>query len=245
MAQPPQNITQDTFIAAVDHVIRERKTAKVLGDPDNCTELSPQIAESFISLVRTAVEVAGCAPFHKLAADEHRRGQLDSPVPWRFYVLDKPACCAVLSHLRSRADTDQDPKWARAMAKKIPKLLAGTGALVLVTWLPDPSPTGEPALNENNIEHIAAASAATQNILLAAEARNMHTYWSSGGILAEAEVFELLGIPRQQRLLAAIFLAPADEVTVDPELGANRKLRGQNWMKWVHVDDIGQQTFNP
>ncbi|NJL48184.1 MAG: hypothetical protein HC929_12750 [Leptolyngbyaceae cyanobacterium SM2_5_2] len=42
----------------------------------------------------------------------------------------------------------------------------------MITWLPDPPEQGEtPALSENNIEHIAAAAAAVQNLLLAGEAR--------------------------------------------------------------------------
>lgn len=239
MAQPPQNMTPEAFISAVDHVIRERKTAKLLGDPDNCAAYAPKDPEVFNAAVREAVAIGGHAPFHKIVSDVHRQGETDSPAPWRFYVLEKSACCGLLNFLKEQAQKDEDPKWARAMSTKIPKLLAATGALVMATWLPDPSPMDTPVLNENNIEHIAGAATAVHNLTLAAEARNMMTFWSTGGILQNGDVFEKLGISRNERLLAAMFLAPADEVTIEPVAGEHREKRGQNWMRWISTGDLG------
>lgn len=121
------------------------------------------------------------------------------------------------------------------MQKKIPRLLAGADALIMVTWLPDPSSTGEPELSTNNIEHIAATSAAIQNLILAAEARAMYTYWSSGGVLRDAEIFDFLGIPHTQKLLGAIFLASTEQATIEPAPGANRDKRGEDWFTWLNL----------
>lgn len=109
-------------------------------------------------------------------------------MPWRFYVLEKSGCCAVLDRLRAQALAQPDSKWSRAWESKLTRVLSGTGTVVLTTWLPEPAPSGgAPELNENNQEHIAAASAAVQNLLLAAEARGLRTYWSTGGILKDVE----------------------------------------------------------
>jgi nitroreductase len=221
------NLTHEQRIAAVDQAIRERKTAKLLRDPAGCAS-DPLPSADFMQAVYACVEVAGWAPFHKLAHKEvHLSGSLTSPVPWRFYVLEKPMCCGVVEHLRQQAAALPETKWSKAWGSKIPKLLAGAGAAILVTWLPDPPASGEVLeLTDNNMEHIAATAAAVQNVLLAAEARGMFSYWSSGGILGDVDVFDWLTIPRNQKLLAAIFLSSADAVYDALEPGGLREKRG-------------------
>jgi nitroreductase len=238
MAQPPPTLSRDDFVIAIDHIIRERRTAKTLRDPQYC-DLTGDFS-AFNEAVRVCIDAAGWAPFHKIAHEQaHRQHGMPSPVPWRFYVLDKPACCTVVAHVRRQAEAHPDSNWSRAWGSKIPKLLAGAGACVLVTWLPDPPETDDrPELTENNIEHIAAASAATQNLLLAAEARGLYTYWSTGGIFKDGDMFDRLGIPRNQMLLGAIFLSPADGVYDAVEPGGLRDKRGavSDWSTWVVLD---------
>ncbi len=82
------------------------------------------------------------------------------------------------------------------------------------------------------MEHIAAASAAIQNLLLAATARGISNYWSSGGVLRSAQVFQQLGIPRQQILLGAIFLFPSE--IGDAELSDQQTARA-SWLARVVV----------
>ncbi len=238
MAQPPQSLTQAQFIQAVDHVINERKTIKVLRAVDECADFSDAQQQAMRDILQAILPVAGMAPFHRVAHKTHTQGALSSPVPWRFYVLEKPACCAVLRHIQTQAATQPDSAWARALESKVPKLLAGAGALVLVTWLPDPSENGgQPALSENNVEHIAAASAAVQNLLLAAEARGLYTYWATGGILKEAFMLAHLGIAPSERLLGAIYLAPQDMPHEALEGGALRDKRGDlnTWCRWLEL----------
>lgn len=237
MAQPPASMSRELFVEAVEHVIRERKTAKVLRAVEDCPQVAAALPPDFNTQVSAVVEAAGWAPFHKkVDKDAHLGGSLTSIVPWRFYILDKAACCTLLETLRALAEAHPDSKWGKAWGKKIPRLLAGAGALVMVTWLPDPPEQGDtPELSENNVEHIAAAAAAVQNLLLAGEARGMDTYWASGGILGDGDVFTRLGIPTNQKLLGAIFLAPSGSPAAEVEPGGLRDKRGESstWSVWL------------
>ena len=208
----------------VDDLIRSRRTRKILAaDPTCGTDTWPhpldndQQSRTFMEDVMAVVALAGWAPFHH-RRDEQNVSQTDViPEPWRFYVLDRRHC------LQLQADLDSI-LGAEDRRGKIPRLLAGAGALVLACWIPDCIqsllPTDDATtraakekdnrrLEKRNEEHLAATAAAIQNLLLAAEARNMQTYWSTGGLLRDDRVERHLGIPDNQRLLGALFLAPA------------------------------------
>ncbi|ASJ72634.1 nitroreductase family protein [Granulosicoccus antarcticus] len=228
-------------VEAVDRVIRARKTSKLMLEPDNKGESAVVWTEEQAKALRTMVEGAAWAPFHKRADEQvHRQGVLDSVVPWRFHVLEPAACRSLMQFLQRQSDNQPDSKWSRAWQSKIKNMLAACGALVQATWLPDPGAEGQsPELSANNIEHIAASGAAIQNLLLAAEARGWSSYWSSGGILRDEEVFDHLGIGRNEVLLGSLFLAPA--VVTDSKLipGGLRDQRGpvEGWARWVTLAD--------
>ena len=230
----------DAAVPSVDAAIRARRTAKLLRDPDAGATPAPLSATERATLDEM-IALAGHAPFHRRADASHRDGTLDSIVPWRFHVLERDACHRLLDALRRRADDDDpDPKWTRAASSKIPALVAAAGALVQVTWLPNPPAADAPAtgIDDDDVEHVAAASAAVQNLLLAAEARRWYAYWSSGGILRDPDVFALLGIAPAERLLGSIFLAPPG-ATFDRELGGGlRERRGEpsGWSRRVTLD---------
>ena len=120
-------------------------------------------------------------------------------------------------------------------------MLAGCGALVLVTWLPEPDDSergrGEAHRTMMDEEHLAAAAAATQNLLLATKARKINTYWSSGGVLREWECFELCKIPVQEKLLGAVFMSPEVTKKVVARPGHLRDRRGpaHHWMTSVSI----------
>jgi nitroreductase len=242
MANPPDSMNPQLFVEAVDHVIRQRKTAKILRSPDDCTPQSQADQAAFMALVQASIDVAGWAPFHKAAHKKsHLKGDLTSIVPWRFYVLEQTNCCAVVAHLRKQAEQKAGKMWEKAWDSKIPKLLAGAGALVLVTWLPNPPEDDErdstqPELTTENVEHIAAASAATQNLMLAAEARGLQTYWSSGGVLGSTEMLAWLGIATNQKLLGAIFLGPSSAKAESSDGGGLRHERGKT-SDWCAIID--------
>ncbi len=212
---------------AVDHVICNRRTRKVLGHLH-----SPAVIPyGFTEQVVEAMCIAGWAPFHFPANNIHRQSELDSCVPWRFYALDQTGCLTLARCLleKNAGNVTED--------STIIRMLAAAGSVVLTTWLPEPKTT-ELALTMNT-EHLAAASAAVQNLLLASEARNMQTYWSSGGVLASSECFKLCNIPTTQTLLGAIFLFPPEQAdTVDIYEGKLRDRRGtpDSWSTWVSLE---------
>lgn len=105
MTQLPKDTTRDQFIKTVDHVIRERKTAKILGDIQNCGDTLSVIARNEINnKIREAIKVAGWAPFHKLADSSHLQAETTSPVPCAFMLWKNPLVveCSTLSGNKPR-----------------------------------------------------------------------------------------------------------------------------------------------
>lgn len=209
-------------MSKISDIARKRITLKLLPDAANPLPTGRLSRTD----VENLVEAAGWAPFHR--ASHTARSGADSPVePWRFHMLDDEGCRALISQLYSL------PK----PPSKIANMLAAADAMLLVTWLPEPSESGAWEANELNLEHIAAGAAAVQTLLLAATEQGIGSYWSSGGVLATQEAFDLLGIPRGEAFLGAIFLFPEPPEGVEVSPG---KLRGQrdataSWSRWVAV----------
>lgn len=239
-------------IPEIDSVIRSRKTAKMLLPPDSIDVDNEQWNDSYRRELESMLEVAAWAPFHRKCHEQtHRSGALDSVVPWRFHIAERAVCHALIDFLKVQANEHPDSKWSRAWQSKITHLLAATGVLIQVTWLPEPAPEPTPkpaaegenraaesvsdALSINNIEHVAAASAAVQNLLLAAESRGWQTYWSSGGILRDADVFRHLGIGSHEALLGSLFLSPFIPEGARVMAGGLRDQRGGvgSWSRWL------------
>lgn len=209
-------------IRHVDEAIRNRKTLKVLSSRPKKFNLARAVVEQLL-------EAASWAPFHRPAALNHRRsGMMDGIVPWRFHVLDGTACRTLRQTLLDQGDTT-----------KIPRMLATATNLIQATWLPNPKASGDeevpfdPTLE--NMEHIAAAAAAVQNLLVAATAREIQTYWSSGGSLRNPDTMNLLGIPDGEILLGSLFLFGPLTDNVETSPGKLRDLRGpvESWARWV------------
>ncbi len=215
----------------VDKAISERKTVKILAEKElDCPE-------KWRETVQELLAVAGMAPFHRACDPNHREsGVLSGIEPWRFHILSPQTC--------RKLGPTLDPE----KAGKIPKMLAAADCLLVATWLPNPSSETLPAgqlfdASLGNMEHIAAASSAIQNLLVAATIRGIRNYWSSGGILREATTFEKLGIPQSEILLGAIFLFPQE--TGDAQV-AESKLRPkrttqENWSRCVELLAGGSQ----
>jgi nitroreductase len=222
--------------------IRARRTTKVLS-----SSALPVVDDP--SQVDELVELAGWAPFHRACDSVHREGQeLGGIEPWRIHALNATSC----RQLGDRLPAD--------ISGKIPAMLAAADALLMVTWLPNPPSTAggvthrevggvlepgcftadsstefEPTLG--NMEHIAAAAAAVQNLLIAATARGIATYWSSGGVLRCSAAFDLMGISRGEILLAAIFLFPAEVGSAEVVGSKLREHRShpEQWSRKVHL----------
>ena len=228
------SLSSQQRVLAIDSVIQSRKTLKVLGDLDSPMD----IPDDFTQRIDESIKVANWAPFHYPANAIHRQGAMDSVVPWRFYALSQDVCLELGYCLTKSASSKI------AKEEKIVRMLSACGGLVMVTWLPDPLIDDPNQSEKKRIarqtvrdEHIAAAGAATQNLLLAAEARKMQTYWSSGGILQSAACFDLCGIPENQKLMGAIFMFPQQH-QMETISGKLRDKRGaqDSWMSWVKIN---------
>ncbi|MEM9380821.1 MAG: nitroreductase family protein [Planctomycetota bacterium] len=212
--------------------IRKRRTLKVLADP---TRPFAECDGEMDGTLRELMETAGHAPFHYPASEHHRDGPLDSMVPWRFHALPSSVC-------RSLVEWSEG---AGIAVGKMNSMLSAAKACVLVTWLPDPSDDAtefqafEPS--RRNMEHIAAASAAVQNLLLASTERGLESYWSSGGHLRTEIAYRHLGIPEREVLLGSIFLFPSDAGDAPTKPGALRERRGplESWARVLRVDELG------
>lgn len=233
MTSTPILLPQRYLALATDHVIQARKTVKALGD----RKAPPTIPDDFNQRIYEAMRVAGWAPFHYPVHDVHLDRKMNSPVPWRFYALNQTSCLRLADCLINETNHDIDEK------NNIIRMLGACGSLVLVTWLPEPKDSKRAKTPEKktefNEEHLAAASAATQNLMLAAKAREVDTYWSSGGILKSSECFELCNIPTQEKLLGAIFMLPElpEHVEIRPGKLRNRRGSPQQWMEWVEIPE--------
>lgn len=208
----------------VDGAIRGRQTVKILSDTPVESDLARRVVEALI-------ESAAWAPFHRPASKHHvTNTELSSKVPWRFYILNGANCRRLREILINRGDKT-----------KVPAMLAAASTLIQATWLPDPSSQECDALFDatlENMEHIAAASAAVQNLLVSAAARGIPSYWSSGGCLRKQEQLDLLGIPLSEILLGSIFLFPEPTEDFKVSKGKLRDKRGskETWSRWVDLE---------
>lgn len=186
--------------------IQQRRTFKILAD-----EPLP-VKPCDTKLIETLINAAYYAPFHYSAADAHR-SQLTSPLPYRLYVLDSQNCRKLAEILPTLNEKNG----------KVPEMLNAADYVIYTTWCPEPEPATDAHNNDDvlftgslvNMEHLAAASAAVQSLLLTATALGHENYWCSGGTLRQPSAYELLDIPRQEITLGALFLFPSIEEIED------------------------------
>lgn len=226
----------DQTQSLIDQIAR-RRTQKVLRDPALREPLGSTQLETLNDTVGRMLSAAHCAPFHKAAhAPSHCQGELTSRVPWRVFRIEQETCWKLIDLIAARAEAEPGSTWARAQGSKIPPLLAAAGTVLQVNWCPSPDESGAVVLNTANSEHIAAAAAAVQNMLLVASAAGLASYWSTGGILREPALQASLGIEPGGQPLASLFLGfPLDTDTV--KAGAMRDQKGNvtDWSKTVSL----------
>lgn len=186
--------------------IHSRQTAKVLADSPWAPSLTQDEQER---LREHLLNLAAKAPYHYKSAERYKTGVQTSSLPFRCYTLDGNACNALASQL---ASLDPPPG-------KILNMLWAAELLIITTWLPDVFGTQpehremEPLPfvgNLRNMEHIAATSAAIQNMLVGATAEEYPNYWSSGGVLRQEAARKILEIPMEEIMLGAVFIFPKD-----------------------------------
>lgn len=226
--------TPDPF-QGLSHIVRQRETIKLIADPQRPVELDANCRSTFDPLVEQAIHTAGWAPFH------YDRDHESMPEPWRVDWVQYEDCREIGRHFFDWFP-DAKPK------NKLPAMLAACGSLVLVRWLPQFDEQSEAgtltdAQRQVDEEHLAAASAYVQNLLLLLTAGGLGTYWSSGGQFRLPAMRSRLGIPTEGRLLAAIFVDyQADsERVIDRIPGKHRQARTRHWYQ-IRQLDAGRQA---
>ena len=169
--------------------IRTRRTVK-----DFTGEALPRAA------VERLLDLANQAPTHRLTQ------------PWRFYALDQAAIARLATYLQAEPAIAAVPDPAKGAAKlaKLLERLPTLGAMVLVTWVRDPVPAID-------LEEHAAASAAVQNLLLAATAAGIGSFWSTNPALSHPLTVRWCGAdPAAETTLAAIWLGRTAKTPAAP-----------------------------
>jgi nitroreductase len=146
------------------------------------------------------LEAACWAPTHRLTQ------------PWRFAVLDQAAIARLAAFLTATPAIAAvpDPQKGAAKLAKLLDRLPTVGALILVTWVRD----ADPAID---LEEHAAASAAVQNMLLAATALGLGGFWSTNPALTHPATTRWCGAnPDQEGILGAIWLGTPTHFPIAP-----------------------------
>ena len=225
--------TPPSAAEVVDAVARARRTVKM-----ESASPAPVSGSYSRGEIEAVLATAGFAPFHHEAADlRDPRGGGARPAaePWRCHLLDAPAC----RWLRERALEE-------GVGGRVPRLLGAASALALVTWRPEGASVPGPRVGFEgtltNMEHVAAGGAMIQTALLAATARGIPTYWSSGGWLATAEGLGAVGVPGGRVLLGAVFFFPSSLAGAAVAAGKHRDRRSPPgaWSRWVEAPDVGE-----
>ena len=259
------NNNNDDF-GTISRIIKQRQTFKVLGKVDAPVEISAEMDQANRPLVLDAIQTAGWAPFHYDRMLDGIAEPWRTHVLWhdtcrtiagRFHDwFDdvKPgnkippmlsACGAVVlvtwlpqfkpsSAQLSLADVSQDDTDKAALVE----------TQIVETNQPPNSkqaPKSKPITKAKQIaideEHLAGASAMVQNLLLLLTAHGMGTYWSSGGQFRTAAMYEKIGIPLNESLLAAVFVEFPETQAHELERlqGKHRQRRSEAWIRQVEL----------
>lgn len=192
----------------LQEAIVSRRTLKVMSSENI---IGRDISEDVLEIL----EMGNSAPFHYINSKSSEK-ELDSLAPWRFYVLNGNDCNALASYIEEN----------NIAGGKIIDMLKAAQSLIQVSWTPEPLSDAAFLEQSINIEHIAATSAAVQNMLLTATALGYENYWSSGGVLKEDRFKTKLDIPLDEQLLASVFLFDSDTSGLKIKKGALKGRQG-------------------
>ncbi|MDA7905936.1 hypothetical protein N9B46_04705 [Mariniblastus sp.] len=226
-------------IQALSKIIGARKTLKVLGDVAQPVCFTKENIENYNQKVIESIKTAGWAPFH------YNRDRDELAEPWRVYVIWHEDCQTIASCFH---DWFPDVK----ASNKLPAMLSACGALIITTWLPQfrgknqqlegvQNSIGLPKQITIDDEHLAAAAAMVQNLLLLLTANSMGTYWSSGGQFRTPAMFEKLGINQDESFLSGVFVEYPSTLgeSVERISGKQRNNRSQDhaWLREVQLNE--------
>jgi nitroreductase len=150
-------------------------------------------------LIEAILELAVWAPNHGLTE------------PWKFRVL---LPLSIQKWIRFLRDELSEPELL-ALEKGFERI-SKAGAILFVTHLIHPNEIA-------NRENYAATSAAIQNILLAATALHLQSYWSSSKMMTHPKTMEFLEVPEEEAFVGAIWLGHGEIPTPKPRKLAREK----------------------
>jgi len=138
------------------------------------------------------LEAATWAPNHHLTE------------PWRFFVLQDDARADLGDRVaRETLAAGETEGYAEATRTKLMR----APVLIIVAQ------TNRPADPTLDLEDYAAVCAATQNLLLAAQAEGLTAKWSTGELATSPAVFDYLGLDAADRIVAFVYLGSGDPET--------------------------------
>lgn len=175
-------VTPDT-----EMIIEDEFLLTALRNRRSISKVSPEAPPE--ELIRTMLEAATWAPNHFQTE------------PWRFVVLRGEArerLGAVMGDLAAARETDPDRKDA-ARERMVTKPLRAPWVIAVAV---------EPDAREKvvELEEIAATAAATQNMLLAAEALGLGAIWRTGWACYAPEMSGFLGLSERATVLGFVYV---------------------------------------
>lgn len=179
--------TVTTVSPDTDMIIEDEFLLTALRNRRSISKVSPEAPPE--PLIRTMLEAATWAPNHFQTQ------------PWRFIVLRGEArerIGAVMGDLAAAREDDPDRKDA-ARERMAAKPLRAPYVIAVGV---------EPDEREKvvELEEIAATAAATQNMLLAAEALGLGAIWRTGWAAYTPEVREFLGLSERATVLGFLYV---------------------------------------
>lgn len=168
----------------IAHAIRARRSVKRLLD----TPVDPAAIERMI-------EAATWAPNHHLTE------------PWRFWVISGDARerfgeAMAAADLAKHADADAVRRETMRVAA-VGKAFRAPVIVAIAAVMPEDGKNPE-------LEEITAVAAATQNLLLQAEAEGLGTIWRTGRSAYEPEVAAFFGLTERDRIIAFVYVGHPD-----------------------------------
>lgn len=148
--------------------------------------------------IKQLLELAHWAPTH---------GRTE---PWRFFVYGGEAKTKFgKDHAQLYWDNTAEDKRQEATMQKLEHNVDKASHLIIAVM--------ERGANDKipQIEEIAAASAAVQNMLLGATALGIASFWTTGGMTHKEALKQHLGLKNEDIVLGLIFLGYTDEPAKD------------------------------
>ncbi|RYZ95443.1 MAG: nitroreductase [Sphingobacteriaceae bacterium] len=189
----------NTF-STISNIIKTRRTIK----PP--TMNGQKIPNGHVAAI---LELADWAPTHAFTE------------PWRFVIYEDPTVfCAQHAELYKQGAAPENFKEATYNNLAA---IGNNASHVIIAYMKRGTNPNIPA-----VEELAAASAAVQNLLLAATALNIGTFWSTGGATLKPAMKEFLGLADEDQVLGLLYLGYTDQ---HPE--GRRLTPIEDKVKWV------------